>query len=330
MLEVKTLNNQHIDSIAEYLKRDQLFYKEYSFINDEQLKELYINKLRGAIEKSDSYIFVALSKGEISGVLLCLKEEFDSENFGFACFRITDLLVFKDNYDEIFEIVWHFINELEDKLSEKYNPFHFTISLSNNVSDSGKIFNSLSRCGLFYIHTLLTFCSHGKRVVNPEFEMNGGIKIRTVLPEDAAQISDLAESSFRLSRFHMDPFLDNIKANRLLKESAMNSVLRGFVDIMFVAEDEGKIVGYYSGKKKYIKEFNLNIGEAVISAVDKHYRGKGIFSLLDSHLLNWFADNTDFAEMGTYLANDPVHKTWIGKGLELIRGTHQFSKFHNK
>jgi hypothetical protein len=329
-MEVKDFNNRHIDLIEEYLTRDQLFYGEYTFIKDEQLRERFINRLKGSLGKPDTYLLIAHSGKGVSGLLSCVKDDFDTENFGFACFHITELLVFKDNYDEVFEIVYHLINELEIKLAKKYKTFHFTISLNNNISNSGKIFNSLSKCNMFYIHTLLTFSSREKKFIIPKDEILGEIKIRTAQAVDAIQVAALAENSFRLSRFYLDPFLDDIKAGRLLKESAMNSILTGFVDIMFVAEVNDKIVGYYSGKKKYFEEFNLNIGEVVVAAVDNQYRGKGIFTLLDSYILNWFADNTDFSEMGTYLANYPVHKTWINKGLELIRGTHQFSKFHNK
>ena len=117
-------------------------------------------------------------------------------------------------------------------------------------------------------------------------------------------------------------------ANRLLKDSAINSILNHYADVMYVAECEGKIIGYYSGKKQYINSLGISFGKAIISAVNSNYRGQGIFSLLDAWLLNWFIENTIIAEMGTYLANIPVHRTWIKKKLPLVRGIYQFSKMN--
>jgi len=75
-----------------------------------------------------------------------------------------------------------------------------------------------------------------------------------------------------------------------------------------VAEIDGRIAGYYTGKKRYIKEFDRTLGEGIISAIDSQYRGRGVFTVLDNTILNWLADNSDFTEMGTYLGNFPVHK----------------------
>jgi len=204
-----------------------------------------------------------------------------------------------------------------------YRPVYFSYSLNNNVNDQDIIFNSLTGLKYHYIHTLLTFGSKGERF---EQLKSKELVIRKVNIADAEAIAKLAQKSFSYSRFHLDPHLDNQKANILLSKSAINSVLDGFVDVMFVAEIKGKIAGYYSAKKKYIQEFELVIGDAVISAVGSEYQGKGIFSELDTHLLNWFSDNVNIAEMGTYLINYPVHRTWIKKGLRLVRGSHQFSK----
>lgn len=330
MSEIVNLNQQIIDSVAENISRDQLFYNEYKFLTYEQLKTYFTNRLNNLSSDPDSLSFGAIINNKLAGLITCLKDEFDSENFGFSCFRITELLVFTDSYDEIFFIVHRLVEELESKLNQKQSKYYLAISLSNNLPNIDKIFNALSRCNFFYIHTLLTFSSQKKRIVNSAGQLPCQIIIRKAERRDALQVSEIAGQSIKLSRFHLDPVLDNNKANQLLKKSALNSILEGFVDVMYVAEIQNKIVGYYSGRKKYIKEFDKWVGEAVLSAVDNQYQGRGIFPLLDSYLLNWFADNVDIAEMGTYLVNYPVHKTWISRGLVLVRGMHQFSKMTDK
>jgi hypothetical protein len=325
-LEIIDLNQKLVDEIIAIIHKSQLQYHEYSFISEIQLKMYFKNKLVNQLNNSDSFAFAVINKNEVLGAIVCEKEQFDSEFFGFDCYRITDLLVFSRNL-HVVEIVNLLVLTLESKLFTNMTPYHIRISLNNNCYNFGLIFNSLIYNKYYYIHTLLTFGSNSEKFEARNYYDKESLTIRYVKESDVIQVAKLAQTSFKYSRFHMDPFLDNAKARLLLKRSAENSILNKFVDIMFVAEIKGKVVGYYSAKKKYIPEFKKTFGDAIISAVDSEYRGLGVFSKLDANLLNWFADHTDFSEMGTYLANFPIHKAWISKKLSLIRGVHQLSKF---
>lgn len=330
MLEILPFDESNISSILKLATRNQLQYHEYSDISDEQLKSYFKSKMINALNSTNSISLIVKSENEILGLISSFKDDFDSENFGFNCYKVTELMVFSDNYESTNLIITTLLKELELQLSRFSSKFYLSLSLNNNLSKVDYIFNSLVNNKFYYIHTLITFSSQKQTFEVKDFYPEQNINIRLAKESDAKQVAELAEKSFKYSRFHMDPFLDNALASNLLKKSAENSILQKFVDIMFIAEVKDKIVGYYSAKKKYIKEFDKTMGDAVISAVDSDYRGLGIFSKMDSHLLNWFADNTDFAEMGTYLVNYPVHKAWISKGLGLIRGVHQFSKIINK
>jgi len=330
MIEIESLETSHIDLICNSLLRDQFTYHEYSFISDNQLKEYLRSYLINSLSSDVFYSYAVFDDGALSGLISCIKNDFDSEFFKFNCYRITELHILSENYAEVNALVKKLTYALEQKLASISSPFYLTYSLNNNTSNSALLFNSLTSNNYYYIHTLLTFSSQKKKFESHDYYPNEELIIRQVKTQDTEIISDLAQKSFKYSRFHLDPFLDNSQASLLLKKSAENSILHGFVDVMFVAEIKNTIVGYYSGKKRYLPELDKTIGESVISAVDSNSRGLGIFKKMDSHLLNWFANNTDFAEMGTYLANYPVHKSWINKGLGLIRGTHQFSKLINK
>ncbi|OFX46456.1 MAG: hypothetical protein A2046_04730 [Bacteroidetes bacterium GWA2_30_7] len=330
MLEILPLDENNISLILKKAKRNQFQYHEYSDISDEQLKNYFKRRMINILKSIDSHSFMAVSEDKLLGFISSTKDDFDSENFGFNCYKITDLLVFSTNYKEVNLIITKLISEFEKKLANITSKFYFSLNLNNNTQNVDYIFNSLIKNDFYYIHTLITFSSQKKKFESSFYYPEHNLTIRLATEMDAPLVADLAHKSFKFSRFHMDPFLDDNLASNLLKQSAENSILKKFVDIMFIAEINNKIVGYYSAKKKYIKEFEKTVGDAVISAVDSDYRGFGIFSKMDSHLLNWFADNTDFAEMGTYLVNYPVHKAWINKGLGLIRGGHQFSKIINK
>jgi hypothetical protein len=329
MYSTKPLDSKLIDRIAGSCTRNQLQYHEYSFLTKDMLSAYFVSKSNRTIGSENSPGIVVFSEGELAGTIQCVKDDFDSECFDFPCYRITELLVFSEEYVAVKQIISKLLASLEEELASISKPFYLTYGLNNNTQNVDQIFNSFVSNSFYYVHTLLTFHTLKTKFETEPLPTDTNLIIRKATADDANQVAALAQKSFRLSRFHLDPFLDNTKASNLLKKSAENSILHGFVDVMFVAEINNRIIGYYSAKKRHIKEFEKTIGDAVISAVDFDFRGHGVFSKLDDRILNWFADHSDFAEMGTYLCNYPVHKTWINKGLGLIRGTHQFSRFYS-
>ena len=327
MIFIEKFNRQLLEEIIPLCTRGQYKFNEHFFLDVSQLSNFFRNKILKSFEIADNVAFVALDGQKPLGLISCCKDSFDSEIFGFACYRISELMIFDCDYPVANQVISKLLMSLENILHSKSKPYYLTVSLNNNSPGMDYIFNALTQNHYYYIHTLLTFSVNCQMFKILDFSQTENVKIRKSIESDADSIADLAYKSFKYSRFHLDPNLDNKKACELLKTSAYNSVLYDFVDVMFIAEIEGKIVGYYSAKKNCINEFDKIYGEAVISAVDSDYRGLGIFKKLDAHLLNWFYEQTDFAEMGTYLINYPVHKTWINNGLGLVRGTHQFSKF---
>ena len=324
-MNVQILNEDTLSKLNHIIRRDQLIYSEYSFLSDEQLWKYFENNQRNLFPNEGAFQFVALNRDKITGFLSCSKDHFDSDIFGFGCFRITSLQVFSFDPKEIQLIISSLLQRLENTLIQKEGKCHISIGLNNNTQGFDKIFNSLTSNGFYYYHTLLTFSSIKLRF-DESLGLNKGITIRTATKKDSEELSRIAAESFKLSRFKLDPFLNDTKGNYLLGLSARNAVEKKFVDVVFVAEIDGRIAGYYTGKKNYIEEFDRTLGEGIISAIDSKYRGRGVFTALDNTILNWLADNSDFTEMGTYLGNFPVHKSFIKKGMPLIRSTHQLSK----
>lgn len=329
MLKVVNLNKDQIELITNNYRRDQFQYHEYRFLTDRQLHKYFRGRMTNVLNNEDSKAIVAISGNNIFGLVVCIKDNFDSEVFGFPCYKIIDFLVFSEEYKLVCQIINKMINALEEELLSVARKFYLAISLNNNTKYIDYLFNGLISNNYYYIHTLLTFSNLKNYFEVSSYYPEQGISIRVATANDVEQVVSLAQKSYQYSRFHLDPFLDNCKANLLLGISARNSICHGFVDVTYVAEIKGKIVGYYSAKKRVVKEFERTVGESVISAVDENYRGLGIFTKLNDYILNWYSDNTDFSEVGTYLANYPVHKTFINCGLGLIRGSHQFSKMIN-
>lgn len=326
MIKTEPLSIALLDQLINSADRSSIEYFEHKALSDQELKNHLYNKLRNTIGRNGAITYVAIENSGPVGFISAELNDFDSRFFGFPCVHLT-INVFSSSYEKVREIIIRLLNETENYYKQYDSQFYTFISINNNTFNCRQIFNSLAVTGFCFISTLLTY-SVPDITEEPVNSTGQGFSIREAGMEDIDAVASLAEKSFHYSRFHMDPFLDNRKADLLLKTSAENSIKENFVDIMFVAEIKNKIVGYYSAKKKYIEELNRTFGISVISAVDPEYQGMGIFRHLDDHILFWYVSNCDISEVGSYLGNIPVHRTWAQKKLKLLRGTYQLSRMH--
>lgn len=318
-----------LDQVLGFTIREQLNMHEYSFISEINLLTKLKGKLQTSLSQQRDLSYVVRHNIKIVAFISCAEDSFDSEHLGIRSFRISELIVMCEDDSVIRDYTMFAIESLITKLKQHFGTGYLFASLSNNYPHLHDVFNSYCASGFNFIHTLLTF-SQSKSASSQNHIVgkiaSNEIKIREAKHEDLPYLEEIALTSFRYSRFHMDPLLNNDKASNLLKISAHNALAKGLADIIFVAEYKGVPVGYYSGKKRFDSDLNITIGEATISAVSSSARGKGVFRMLNAAMLDWFKQNTDVAEMGTYMINAPVHRTWISNNLPLIRGTHQFSR----
>jgi hypothetical protein len=304
---------------------NQTDYSEYNRIPEDCKLEVMLNKIKRNEQRENSISFSVFESGVPVALWLISREDFDSEIFGYDIYRIENLILAASDPIIIRNIINASLNYLAKIVRGSKRESYFLVGLNTNYPGTPVFLNCLLKRDFHYIHTLLTFKMFREDYPFLNLAEENKIKIREANHSDVKEIMNLASKSFKYSRFHLDPILDNDKANQLLVTSAKNSILEGFADIMFVAEYENRVVGYYSARKRIIPECKLILGEAMISAVDENFRRLGIFKQLNKYLLNWFSINTDVAEMGTYISNIPVHKTWCTNGLNIVRATHQLA-----
>jgi hypothetical protein len=290
MITIIPGNTEMLFAYTQNMKRSQLQYFEYTELTDTQLKNYFFAKNENLIQSNQCISFFALSKNKPVGFICLIKDGFDSELLELNCFKITELSVQSENFTETNAIVTLLLVSAEKAIGKQVSHAHISIGLNNNTENSDQVFNSLTKNGFYFIHTLLTFKSGKAPDVSAIDPPGQNLIIRTADKTDSVKVAQLAQKSFKYSRFHLDPYIDDKKAGRLMSISAENSILRGFADVVFVALVNGEIAGYYSARKKEIKEFGKVFGEAIISAVDKNYRGTGIFSKMDDYLQNWLSE----------------------------------------
>jgi hypothetical protein len=321
----------YLDELIDHIQKYNLPFFEYSFLPVNDLKKSFRSQLIKLIEKNNNLNKLIISKNRICGLLTIEKDEFDSQIFNFNAYRVTNALILTEKADEKIEVLDRMIKIIEE-LSLYQNINYLVISLNTNNNDTNLLFNKLIANGFYFLNTLITFSQISNKNLTTNIEQksiqsNPDFKVRPCEVNDLDEIVEIARTSYKINRLHLDPNLDSQKCDLLYAESAKNSILNKFADIIFVAVYAEKIIGYYSARKRNIPETDFIYGEAIISAIKSEYRGKGVFSLLNFHLLNWFNKHTQFSEMGTYIINTPVHKTWVNLGLPIIRGTYQLARF---
>jgi GNAT superfamily N-acetyltransferase len=328
MLQTSSLDFSLLIDNSGAIPRESFNYFEYKFISTEALRKHFIKDIEKTSSNERNFLITVFDKQTLKGFLTCEYIAFDSEIFGFEVYRITNFALLGTGHKENEQTISIMLKDLERKI-ESFGIKYLTISLNQNVMYSQELFNSLMNNSFYYINTLLTFKMEKEDFSRLSLykKKDDKITIRTASIHDRQALYSLAYGSYKINRFHLDNNLDNLKCNLLHSKSLENSLLKGYADIIYVAEIENQVVGYYSGKKRYEPELEITLGDAIISAVDEKARGMGVFSALNNHLLNWFHENTDLAEMGTYINNHPVYRVWTRNGLGIIRGSHQLARF---
>lgn len=329
LFQIAPLDVNYIKNNLDIIPREFLNLFEHRKFSDDQLRRNHLIKLKNFIVNENNVSISLIKDDNVKGYMLLNYMPYDSEIFEFNVYRISDFFFGGIDYSENEYIIQLLLDELENKIKTS-NIKYLTISLNANIPICNLFFNYLVKNGFYYIHTLITF-----KMEKEEFKRlnlyngkNKDVKIRLVKKKDSDALYEIASKSYKINRFHLDRKLKKKKCDLLHAKSVENSILRGFADVIFVAEYKNEVVGYYSGKKNFNPILKATLGNAIISAVAEKTRGLGIFSLMNNSLLKWFYDNTDLAEMGTYITNIAVHKTWTKNGLPLIRGSYQLARYY--
>lgn len=119
------------------------------------------------------------------------------------------------------------------------------------------------------------------------------IKIRPTKPSDENEVRRIASTAFTHTRFHADPFIDNKYANQIKAEWAGNFFKGKRGDALYVAEKNGKVIGF--------NQILIHENTAIIDliAVDKDAQGHGA----GKALIKDIQDKFDHIIVGTQLIN---------------------------
>jgi len=330
-LIISPLNVDMVKQNSCILPREFLNLFEYKIFSTDQLRLNTISVLNSCLSNENNFSISVLEDKKLKGYIIIEFMPYDSHIFEFNVYKISDFCFLGKNDSENSQIIQIILDELKNKI-DYLGIKYLIISINANISIASLFLNLLIKNSFYFINTLITFKmekgDYGRvKLSEPK---DNKVKVREIGKEDIGEIIEIAKNSYKIDRFHLDPNLDKNKCNLLYEQSAINSISNGYADIVFVAEYNNKIVGYFSAKKHVNQVLGINFGIGLVSAVSENVRNMGVFSLMNNHILEWCYYNTDITELGTYITNIPVHRTFIYNRLNIIRGTYQLAFYNNR
>ncbi len=203
------------------------------------------------------------------------------------------------------------------------SPCFISAKLSTSDLDSIRIVESM---GFNLIDTNVRF---QKSLVNQikEFPLPSGYSIRLTKDEDQNCIGSVAQNSFVYSRFHVDPLVDNHKADLIKRKWVENFYLGQRGDYMIVACFKSKPIGF----AQIICRNDTLIIDLI--AVDSAHHGKGLASSMITFAESLALDHSPATKMlvvGTQLANRPSISFYEKLGFRLCHAEYIFHYHSNE
>lgn len=231
------------------------------------------------------------------------------------------MIIIKDLFNsQIFELKMGNLRTTEKELSEisdeeivsivnNSNYDHITLRISSNRKD---LLNRLSSIG-FYLGDVLVELELKKKSISPIYSDN--VCYREFNCNDVDGIKKIARESFTIDRYHTDKNLPSHLCDRYYEEWAYNSC-NGFAEGIIVAEVDHNVCGFFTYKTYADDQF----GHLVLGALDKNYRGRGIFKglIIESAKSMLCKHDTLMGIMvGTQISNISALRAYINAGFNV-------------
>lgn len=237
-------------------------------------------------------------------------DNFNSEIFGIKMGNIVN--VCNDDFEK------KLTSLLVEAKESEYS--HLTIKIDSNEKG---IFNTAVKHGFVLADTLVEYVFVFNKSILPN------IKHKCILRDcemsDLKILKEIAYDSFKIDRFHTDESLDNALCDEYYSKWIENSY-NGFAQKVIVAEFNGEVVGFTTGKVYDDDKY----GHLVLSAVSDRARGLGIYTSMIHKGVQWMMDEHPEVNgliVGTQINNLAVQKAWINLGFTVYSSTYVLQKY---
>ena len=144
-----------------------------------------------------------------------------------------------------------------------------------------------------------------------------------VLPARGADhdaVQQIAETAFVYSRFHLDPLFPRLLANRVKREWIRSYCEGRRGDMLFVAEWEGKVVGFLAALA--VGAENAKAAVIDLVAVEPAARAAGVGTALVAGFQTHYCGKADTLRVGTQIANVASLGLYRQCGFSIVESTY--------
>lgn len=179
------------------------------------------------------------------------------------------------------------------------------------------VVRKLSAVGFYVVDVNVTFGRDVKPSSNPSKPAESpSCYISEAAPDYYSEILDIAASSFRFSRFHLDPLISAAVANQIKRDWILSYTKKSRGDKLFVALQDGKPVGFLAAIAG--KSEGANIYTIDLIGVKSSHQGQGIGRALSAFFIDYYKDKCDRLTVGTQVANIPSMRLYQKLGFSII------------
>jgi ribosomal protein S18 acetylase RimI-like enzyme len=172
---------------------------------------------------------------------------------------------------------------------------------------------ALCEAGMYPVDVSLTF-EADPRTIAPTPD---GVEVDRARPEHAEGLLDIAEASFRFTRFHLDPAISPGAADRI-KRDWIDSYLRGLRGKeLLVALVDGRVAGFLAVLEDRESDPPARVIDLV--AVSDAMRRRGAARALTSRVASDAERASELVRVGTQAANLPATRMYERFGFRVVR-----------
>ena len=174
---------------------------------------------------------------------------------------------------------------------------------------------ALARAGFQVVEASLTFARATDRAVSPGGEAS--VEVSPLEARWAPAVLDVAETAFRYSRFHLDPNVTTLGANRVKREWIRSYIEHRRGDQLLVSLAGDQPTGFLA--LLFAARGERQVGVVDLVAVHPAFQGRGIGRHLVAAAIAACRGRADVIEVGTQSANVPSVRLYEDMGFRLVR-----------
>ena len=191
--------------------------------------------------------------------------------------------------------------------------------------DNSCLFSSFQNVGMQVVDVNVTLEMPAQK---PHSELEGistednGVNIIGGEGFEKHSLLKIARNSFRYSRFHSDPLIDNRLADQA-REAWLKSYLKGARgDRLFVAMKNGNVVGFLAA----ILDLDQRMAVIDLMAVAHEYRGQKVGVRLVASFMEYYKDHCEIYRVGSQIANRAATSLYTKCGFEYANSAYVLHK----